>query len=131
MGALNLDPLEKALTSLKEGIEASRKRPADDLARDGVIQRFEYTMDLCWKLLQRYLKEIAQMDESVLRTKKDLFREGAKRGLLGKAEDWIAYYEARNETSHTYNARIAGAVYGKAVAFPADAERLLSELRKC
>ena len=128
---LDIEPLQKALAQLQSGIESSQKEPSSEIIRDGVIQRFEYTIDLCWKALQRYLVHIAQVQESTLRTKKDLFREAARKGLIADAEAWIGYYEARNQTSHGYNTTSALSVYGSALQFPPAAEALLEELRKC
>ena len=85
MSSLNLEPLEKAIEQLKSGIKQSNADPHNELLRDGVIQRFEYTMDLSWKLLQRYLKHIAQIDESAIRTKNDLFREAARLRIIASA----------------------------------------------
>ncbi|MHB8368787.1 MAG: TMEM175 family protein [Leptospirales bacterium] len=50
-----------------------------------IDQQFEYTMDLSWKLLQRYLKHIAQVDEGAIRTKNDLFREAARLRIIASA----------------------------------------------
>ena len=129
MTELNLEPLEKAISQLKSGIEQSRTVSDNDLLRDGVIQRFEYTMDLSWKMIQRYLKHIVQVDESVLRTKKDLFREAARLRLITNVEAWFGYYESRNETSHIYNSQIAESVFAQAELFLPDAIRLLEELK--
>lgn len=129
MTELNLEPLEKAISQLKSGIEQSRTVSDNDLLRDGVIQRFEYTMDLSWKMIQRYLKHIVQVDESVLRTKKDLFREAARLRLITNVEAWFGYYEFRNETSHIYNSQIAESVFAQAELFLPDAIRLLEELK--
>ena len=129
MTELNLEPLEKAISQLKSGIEQSRTVSDNDLLRDGVIQRFEYTMDLSWKMIQRYLKHIVQVDESVLRTKKDLFREAARLRLITNVEAWFGYYESRNETSHIYDSRIAESVFAQAELFLPDAIRLLEELK--
>lgn len=129
MTELNLEPLEKAISQLKSGIEQSSTVSDNDLLRDGVIQRFEYTMDLSWKMIQRYLKHIVQVDESVLRTKKDLFREAARLRLITNVEAWFGYYESRNETSHIYNSQIAESVFAQAELFLPDAIRLLEELK--
>ena len=129
MVELNLDPLEKAIEQLKSGIKQSKVDPDNELLRDGVIQRFEYTMDLSWKMIQRYLKHIAQVDESVIRTKKDLFREAGRLRLITNVETWFGYYEARNETSHTYDPQIAESVFKQAELFLPDAVRLLEALK--
>ncbi len=126
---LSLEPLEKAIVQLSKGLDVAQNEPANELYRDGVIQRFEYTMDLAWKLIQRYLKIIAQVDESVIRTKKDIFREAARLKIIADAEKWIGHYEARNETSHTYNPETAKTVFERAGLFLPDAKKLLEALR--
>jgi nucleotidyltransferase substrate binding protein (TIGR01987 family) len=129
MGLLNFDSLTKAITQLEQGLKYIDSEPDNDLMRDGVIQRFEYTMDLSWKFIQRYLKDIAQVSESSIRSKKDLFREAAKLGLIIDAETWIGHYEARNETSHTYNSEVAQSVFARAKIFVIDARQLLEALQ--
>ena len=129
MSSMNLDPLEKAIGQLKSGIQQSKVDPDNELLRDGVIQRFEYTMDLSWKMIQRYLKHIAQVEESAIRTKKDLFREAGRLGLITNVEAWFGYYEARNETSHTYDPQIAESVFEQAELFLPDAISLLEALK--
>ena len=129
MAELNLDPLEKAIEQLKSGLNQSHADPDNELLRDGVIQRFEYTMDLSWKMIQRYLKHIAQVEESAIRTKKDLFREAGRLGLITNVEAWFGYYEARNETSHTYDPQIAESVFEQAELFLPDAVSLLEALK--
>jgi nucleotidyltransferase substrate binding protein (TIGR01987 family) len=128
--ALNLSPFEKALKQVEAGLDHMKTNPLDELSRDGVIQRFEYSMDLAWKLLQRYLKVVAQVDEATIRTKKDLFREAARLKLVANAEAWIGHYEARNDASHTYNPETAKLVFERAGMFLPDAKELLESLRR-
>lgn len=127
--ALDTSSLEKSLACLKQGLVDARTYPDVRTVRDGVVKEFEFTVDLSWKLLQRYLKHTAQVDETELRTKKDIFRESAARKLIADAERWIRYYEARNETAHTYDFDRATAVYGIAGELPPDVEFLLHALR--
>ena len=129
MNSLNLEPLERAIDQLKSGFNQSHANSDNELLRDGVIQRFEYTMDLSWKMIQRYLKHIAQVEESAIRTKKDLFREAGRLGLIANVESWFGYYEARNETSHTYDPQIAESVFKQAELFLPDAISLLKALK--
>jgi nucleotidyltransferase substrate binding protein (TIGR01987 family) len=129
MEELNLKPLENALNQLAAGLKQANQDLDNDLYRDGVIQRFEYCMDLSWKAIQRYLKVIAQIDEATIRTKKDLFREAARLRLIVDAGAWIEHYEARNETSHVYDRKIAMMVFERAVVFLPDAQALLESLR--
>lgn len=129
MSSLNLDPLEKAAKQLELGIERAEQNSNDELLRDGVIQRFEYTIDLSWKFLQRYLKVDLQIDESSIRSKKDIFREASRLKLIDDAERWIAHYEARNSTSHEYNQEVAKIVYSQVLLFLPDVKKLLEVLK--
>ncbi|MHB1286509.1 MAG: HI0074 family nucleotidyltransferase substrate-binding subunit [Leptospirales bacterium] len=129
MNSLNLDPLEKAIEKLRSGIKQSHADPDNALLRDGVIQRFEYTMDLSWKMIQWYLKHIAQIEESAIRTKKDLFREAGRLMLITNIEAWFGFYEARNQTTHTYDPQVAGLVFEQAELFLPDSVRLLEALK--
>ncbi|NRA73988.1 MAG: nucleotidyltransferase substrate binding protein [Rickettsiales bacterium] len=56
MSHLILEPLEKAITQLEIGMALKEQSSDNELLRDGVIQRFEYTIDLAWKLLA-YLRD--------------------------------------------------------------------------
>jgi nucleotidyltransferase substrate binding protein (TIGR01987 family) len=127
MAELILTSLEKALNQLELGLVEYAKTH-NEVVRDGVIQRFEYTIDVAWKLLQRYLKDIAQSDEANMRTKKDLFREAARLKLIDNAEHWISHYNARNETSHGYDNAKAEAVFAHIPAFLTDAKKLYHAL---
>ena len=129
MPALHLDALQAALQQLDEGIAEAQRSPESTLLRDGVIQRFEYTVDLAWKLIQRYLRDVAQVPESEFRTKKDLFRVAGRLGLLADAASWIDYDEARNRTAHTYDGSVAAQIYRYALPLARDARLLLEGLR--
>ncbi len=44
----------RAFALLREAIE--QEKPLTQLEKEGVIQRFEYTMELAWKTLKDYLE---------------------------------------------------------------------------
>lgn len=127
--SLDTSSLEKALAALKQGLLDEEAQPNLRTLKDGVVQQFEFTVDLSWKLLQKYLQQIAQVDPASLRTKKDIFRESASRKLIADAERWIGHYDARNETSHTYDIDRATAVFERAKLLPPDVEYLINALR--
>jgi nucleotidyltransferase substrate binding protein (TIGR01987 family) len=120
---LILTPLEKALASLQQALA----QPKNEFTRDATIQRFEYTFELCWKMLKRHLKQEAGSTEYAL---KDVFREAARLGLINKVESWFDYLEARNLTSHTYNEETAETTYNVAKQFAPDAVSLLEKLEE-
>jgi len=58
MSSIEIGSLEKAILQLESGIKEAQQNLKSEIIRDGVIQRFEYTMDLAWKLMQRYKVDI-------------------------------------------------------------------------
>lgn len=123
MDLLSLAAFKKALASLERAIQ----QPKNEFNRDSVIQRFEYSFELSWKILKRYFMLNQNLDESHI---KNLFREAGKQGLVDSVENWFAYHKARNLTSHTYNEETAEEVYLAACDFYKDAVVLLSRLEK-
>jgi len=129
MAKLSVVALEKALARLEDGFSEAERYPELLTVRDGVIQRFEIAMDLSWKLIQRALKEIYQVDEGVLLSKKDIFRQAARFRLLDAAETWFGHYDARNRTSHIYDNEEAARTFERARVFLVDAKITLERLR--
>lgn len=128
---LDLTSLEKALNSLERAVERSQKIPEDEEVRDSVIQRFEYTYELSWKMLKRQLQIDSQTPVSIdAMGFKEMIREGAERGLISNPEAWFAYRRQRNVTSHAYNETKAVSVYETAVNFIQDAKALLQNLKQ-
>ncbi|MGH8526437.1 MAG: HI0074 family nucleotidyltransferase substrate-binding subunit, partial [Gammaproteobacteria bacterium] len=103
--------------------------PALLSVRDGVIQRFEIAMDVSWKLMQRALREIYGVAEENVRTKKDIFREAAGNGLIADTEAWLEHYDARNQTAHLYDAKVAQEVFARVPDFLPDARDLIVRLK--
>ena len=76
---------------------------------DSTIQRFEFTVELAWKLLKSYLefKGIPGISTPI-----DTIKEANLVGLLDdKGDDWIKMLRGRNLTSHTYDAANAEDAY--------------------
>jgi len=131
MQSLDLTPLQKALDSLLFAIERTEREQPDDMLRDSVIQRFEYTYELCWKMLKRRLEMDVPSPESVdAMSFRDMIREGAERGMIGDPVAWFDYRQKRNLTTHTYDEAVAKDVYQAALAFASDAQKLLAALRQ-
>jgi nucleotidyltransferase substrate binding protein (TIGR01987 family) len=118
-------PLERALQSFQE---AQAQPPRNDLERDGIIQRFEYTFELCWKSIRRFLLFLGRTDVSG--SPRPLFRDALEEHLIADIEPWFAYLEARNATVHLYNRDQAEKVFKAIEGFAADAEALLQALKE-
>lgn len=128
---LDLSSFQKALGSLERAIQRSQADRGDEELRDSVIQRFEYTYELSWKMLKRQLEIDAPTPEMIDALGfRDLIREGAERGLIRDPAAWFEYREQRNITAHTYDEKKAAQVYMTALRFYGDALALFRELEK-
>ncbi len=126
---LDLSPLKKALDSLDRALTRSQQVPDDEEIRDAVILRFEYTYELCWKMLKRQIEHESATPAAVdAYSFRVLIREGAERGMLSDVESWLEFREQRNITSHTYDADKAASVYETAELFYPHARKLLDVL---
>lgn len=126
---VDVSPLSRAVAQLKKGIDRAEAAPADEELRDAVIQRFEYTFELSWKLLKRRIEQDAPVPAEIDRMSfRELIREAAKRGWIDDPEKWMFFREQRNLTSHVYDAAVAVEVYETAKSFSLEAERLLAAL---
>ena len=114
-----LAQLSKALQRLKEALAA----PKNDIVRDSAIQRFEFTIDMTWKLVKTILEEKHGV---VCHSPKECFREAYKQKMLVYYEFWLELVDMRNETSHTYKEEIAESVY---IRLPKAAEYITGLLK--
>ncbi len=135
--ALNLQSLAKSIAALRTSIEVCDKNwgsedgDMQDTLRAGVIQNFEVAYEQGWKMLQRWIKSnMSPEDAEHPRTRKELFRIAARKGLIQDPAPWFEYAEARNMTSHTYDENSALSVFETAREFVADAESLLRSLEE-
>ncbi len=96
--------------------------------RSGVIQNFEITYELSWKLMARWLNTNIGQGISDGVARRELFRLAAENLLIPDVDLWMGYHNARNDTSHIYNQQKAELVYKVTVDFTHDARRLLEAL---
>lgn len=62
----------------------------------GVVQHFEFTVELCWKMLKRQLeREVPSPSELDGPSYRELFRLGYQRGLIPAVEPWFEFRELR------------------------------------
>ena len=121
LNEISLESLKRAVKSLTEATLLAK----NDVVRDATIQRFEFTFELCWKTLKKYLQANNKFQSESI---KEILRESGRQGLIANVEKWFSYLEARNLTSHTYNEITADKVYSLAFDFKNDAAKLLTSL---
>ncbi len=97
--------LQNKLINAKKSLEVFRKVLETDLTsviyRDSAIKRFEFTLEICWKLCKAYLA----ISTHELNSPKAVFRELAQYDILTEDEVALALemVDDRNETSHDYS----------------------------
>ncbi len=99
-----------------------------DGIRAGVIQNFEITYELSWKLMVRWINANVGLGIADGVTRRQLFRLAAESHLIHDVDEWMEYHAARNATTHIYDEEWAVRVYQAAKEFAHNARRLLEAL---
>lgn len=91
---------DNALGQLLEAVNLSRQRELSRLEKQGLIQVFEYTHELAWKVLKDFLEDRGIQN---IYGSRDASREAFKAGLIINGEIWMDMIKSRNQTTHTYS----------------------------
>ncbi len=109
--------LKKAYSRLKEVSELYDGK--DDIIRDSLIQRFEFTYEITHKTLREFMKYLGvTLENSFPRT---IFKKAYVNNLISDDKVWINLLEDRNSTSHIYNENLADEVANRIVKYYVDA----------
>ena len=115
---LQYEDLSKALERLKE---IAVLPPNETANQDATIQRFEFTFELAWKLMQ----SIEVENNINVYGVKTILREAAKLGLIEDPVKWFDFLKDRNLTVHTYKEELAQKVYKSAKEFIPFVDKLI------
>jgi len=80
--------------------EAIDKPNLNELERNGLIQRFEFTIELAWKVMKDFLEEKGFAFKP---SPKDTFRQAQEAQYIDYAQELIDGLNLRNELSHDYD----------------------------
>jgi nucleotidyltransferase substrate binding protein (TIGR01987 family) len=97
----------KALTRLQEALGEDITKSTTII--DGVIQRFEFTFELSWKLA----KAVLEYNGIEASTPRAVIKEAYKAKMVKDGQAWIDMLEDRNKTSHIYDEAQALEIYNK------------------
>jgi nucleotidyltransferase substrate binding protein (TIGR01987 family) len=117
------------LGKLEEGIGSLLEESINDLEKEGIIQRFEYTYELAWKTLQDLLKYKGYQDIS---GPNPTLEQAFQDGYIADGQTWKQMKKSRDLSTHTYNEETADSIYKRIKdvyfeAFKALEERLEQE----
>lgn len=103
--------LEKAYKKL---VEVSNLYDGkDEIVRDSLIQRFEFTYELTHKTLKEAMKYLGvTLENSFPRT---IYKKAYVNNLISDDKVWINLLEDRNATSHIYNETLSDEIADRIV----------------
>lgn len=127
---IDINPLKKAALSLEKALKEYNRNP-NEFVRDSCIQRFEYTYELAWKTIKRFLEESsANPNEIDLMSFQEIIREAWEKQLLrNNLETWKLYRMYRGTTSHAYNEDKANEIYNEIPEFLEEVNYLIEQLQ--
>ncbi len=105
-----LENFNKAFLQLRAAVELSRQRRLSDLEVQGLIQAFEFTHELAWKVIKDFFFD--QGNDSIMGSK-DATREAFQYGLIEDGKNWMDMIRSRNLSTHTYNEKTSAEIAQK------------------
>lgn len=101
----------KALAKLGKAVDIvssqmEKDEDIDELLEEGLIQRYEYTHELAWKVMKDYAE---YQGITGISGSRDAIRQTLQFGLIDD-ENWMRSVSDRNLTSHQYDEETAKAI---------------------
>lgn len=93
-------------------VAESNKRELNIMEQQGMIQAFEMTHELAWKVLKDYF---AYQGNSNITGSRDAFRAAFTADLIEDGEAWMESILSRNITTHAYNQETAEEINNKII----------------
>ena len=90
----------KAFLLLKSTVELEQPSVIE---RAGMIQFFEMSFELAWKLLKDYQEE----EGFIVKSPREAIKQAFQSELIGDGQVWLAALKDRNLTVHTYQEETA------------------------
>lgn len=105
---MNLEKAYKKLVEVSNPYDGK-----DEIVRDSLIQRFEFTYELTHKTLKEAMKYLGvTLENSFPRT---IYKKAYVNNLISDDKVWINLLEDRNATSHIYNETLSDEIADRIV----------------
>jgi len=113
--------LEQAITYIKHNYTDDEDNALEtedlvyvlnEMIKEGLIQRFEYTHELAWNVMKDYAEYQGNQNVGGSR---DATKEALQLKIIENGEVWMDMIQSRNKTTHTYNESIANEIFRKIV----------------
>lgn len=134
MVLLDLSAFKRAIDAFERTYDAvnnnktiqSLSPELQETIRAGVIQNFEFTYEVAWKFIKRWLEKNYGGSEVDGVTRRELFRMAAENKLIDDVDSWMLFHRAGNQTSYTY--AIAAEIHTISLQFFPIAVKLYQQL---
>lgn len=113
---------KRALNKLEQSIEYITKIEnfdneiknaiEDELIKDGLIKKFEFTYELAWNVMKDYA---TFQGNTSLNGSRDAIREAFQLQIIADGETWMDMLKSRNKISQTYNENTTQEIYIKII----------------
>ena len=105
------DNFGNAFLQLKEAVDLYGDRAqVESIIKEGLIQRFEFTHELAWKVLKDYLEYEGHQN---INGSRSATRAAFNIDLIDNGQVWMDMIESRNKTVHTYHKNILNEEFEK------------------
>lgn len=91
---------KRAFLLLREAIEQDPSQ-LSQLEKEGIIQRFEYTFELAWKVLKDKMENDGIVLDKI--SPKSVVRQAYAAKYINDPDTWLKMIGDRNLTGHTYD----------------------------
>lgn len=117
--------LRKAIFRLREVLELPN---VDTLLylQDSAIQRFEFTIELYWKVLKKIL--LVEKIESI--SPRDVMEKAYQTRLIDDEKVWLKMLDDRNRTSHMYSEEEAADIFERTKEYLIIFEKTYAKLKE-
>lgn len=122
-----LEKLQVSLNIFKDAndrLTEALERPKDEFIRDSVIKRFEFTIELAWKTLKKYLNYEGEESGGP----RSVIEISFKKKMIDEPLLWGKLLTARNETSHGYSEENAEDIYDQIKEYKYLIDQLIEKL---
>ena len=91
---------DRAFVMLRDALE-NGPDALNQLEKEGVIQRFEFSFELAWKTLKDFMEQDGFVFATI--TPRQVFKDAFAAKILADGQVWIDMLDHRNLLSRTYN----------------------------
>ncbi len=116
--------VEKALRALKIALDKPMEEDRTNV--DATIQRFEFSIELFWKLLKRILATKGVEKQYP----RDVIQQAYAGSLIDNETLWLSMLQDRNLSSHTYNEDLAMEIYANIKTYYPELKKVVDSLKK-